>query len=224
MKEIQEALTRAGFPLGKIDGQAGPLTRGAVRGFQTKHNLDVDGVVGNQTIGALISLGLLPKQGNNPGDTRTKRFINTVIWHCTATPRGQEHDVKSIRAMHVAQGWSDIGYHGLVHLDGTFEVGRPWSKIGAHVANHNEGSLGFSYVGGVVGKKGVDTRTDKQKKTIIRVTREVIASHKIKILGGHRDFSPDGDGDGVVEPSEWVKVCPCFDAAKELGYLLKDRS
>ena len=29
---------------------------------------------------------------------------------------------------------------------------------------------------------------------------------------GHRDLSPDRDGDGIVEPHEWRKACPCFDA------------
>jgi N-acetylmuramoyl-L-alanine amidase len=223
MREIQEALIRAGFPLGKADGVAGPMTRGAIKGFQAKHNLDVDGIAGRMTVAVLMSQGWLKKMGENPGDKQGKRRIEGLVWHCTATPRGQEHDVKSIRAMHVAQGWSDIGYHGLVHLDGTFEPGRSANKIGAHVANHNEGTLGYSYVGGVVGKKGVDTRTDAQKKTIIRVTREAIATYGLNWVLGHRDLSPDKDGDGVVEPSEWVKVCPCFDAAKELGYLLKGK-
>ncbi len=31
---------------------------------------------------------------------------------------------------------------------------------------------------------------------------------------GHRDFSPDLDGDGVIEPHEFLKLCPCFDAAQ----------
>ena len=29
-------------------------------------------------------------------------------------------------------------------------------------------------------------------------------------LVGHRDLSPDRDGDGTVEPSEWLKTCPGF--------------
>jgi N-acetylmuramoyl-L-alanine amidase len=32
---------------------------------------------------------------------------------------------------------------------------------------------------------------------------------------GHRDLSPDTNGNGVVELHEWVKMCPCFDAGIE---------
>ena len=33
---------------------------------------------------------------------------------------------------------------------------------------------------------------------------------------GHRDTSPDLNGDGVIEPYEYVKVCPCFDVKEFL--------
>lgn len=32
-------------------------------------------------------------------------------------------------------------------------------------------------------------------------------------LCGHRDLSPDLNHNGEIEPEEWVKQCPCFDAA-----------
>jgi N-acetylmuramoyl-L-alanine amidase len=38
---------------------------------------------------------------------------------------------------------------------------------------------------------------------------------------GHRDLSPDLDKDGLVEPHEWMKQCPCFDAVPEYAHLLK---
>ena len=28
---------------------------------------------------------------------------------------------------------------------------------------------------------------------------------------GHRDLSPDLNGDGTISPNEWIKDCPCFD-------------
>jgi N-acetylmuramoyl-L-alanine amidase len=31
---------------------------------------------------------------------------------------------------------------------------------------------------------------------------------------GHRDLSPDKDGDGMVERWEWMKECPSFDVGQ----------
>jgi N-acetyl-anhydromuramyl-L-alanine amidase AmpD len=32
---------------------------------------------------------------------------------------------------------------------------------------------------------------------------------------GHRDLSPDLNGDGKITPNEWVKLCPCFNSITE---------
>ena len=77
------------------------------------------------------------------------RNISLLVWHCSATPEGRPVSVETIRQWHKARGWSDIGYHYVVHLDGKVEEGRPISKIGAHVKGHNTGSVGCVYVGGV---------------------------------------------------------------------------
>ena len=31
------------------------------------------------------------------------------------------------------------------------------------------------------------------------------------------DLSPDLNGNGEIEPEEWIKQCPCFEVAKELN-------
>jgi N-acetylmuramoyl-L-alanine amidase len=50
-------LVRAGFDPGGVDGMYGSLTEGAVRSFQQSRGLDVDGICGPQTWGALIEAG-----------------------------------------------------------------------------------------------------------------------------------------------------------------------
>ena len=52
-KNIQMALSSAGFDPGKIDGKMGKRTREAVRAFQTANDLKVDGKVGKETWGLL---------------------------------------------------------------------------------------------------------------------------------------------------------------------------
>ena len=38
-------------------------------------------------------------------------------------------------------------------------------------------------------------------------------------IQGHRDFSPDTNHNGVVDPWERIKECPCFDAIPEYADL-----
>jgi len=62
IREIQEALAGAGYLPGPIDGAWGRQTAAAVRAFQKDRGLDVDGVVGPQTLAALnaLSAGVRP--------------------------------------------------------------------------------------------------------------------------------------------------------------------
>lgn len=53
--QLQDLLTKDGFPL-VIDGIFGPKTYLAVRFFQQKHKIQVDGIVGPQTWGELIKI------------------------------------------------------------------------------------------------------------------------------------------------------------------------
>ena len=54
VQTLQELLREAGYPL-TVDGSFGPLTDQAVRSFQQANHLNVDGIVGPQTWGALIA-------------------------------------------------------------------------------------------------------------------------------------------------------------------------
>ncbi len=48
-KQIQAALTKAGLYKGKLDGKIGKQTRSAIKAFQKKNKLKIDGVVGEKT-------------------------------------------------------------------------------------------------------------------------------------------------------------------------------
>jgi N-acetylmuramoyl-L-alanine amidase len=128
------------------------------------------------------------------------RKIDKIVIHCSATPAGRDIGADEIRQWHLDRGWSDIGYHFVIRLDGTVEWGRPISRIGAGVAGHNIGSIHVCYVGGM---DCIDTRTDAQKASL-----EVIISSLCHVFPGaevlgHRDF------EGVS------KCCPSFDVRAE---------
>jgi peptidoglycan hydrolase-like protein with peptidoglycan-binding domain len=53
VRALQRKLNRLGYAAGAIDGLFGPITDGAVRRFQSRHGLKVDGIVGPETMGRL---------------------------------------------------------------------------------------------------------------------------------------------------------------------------
>ena len=135
-----------------------------------------------------------------------RRDIDKIIIHCTATPEGREHDVEDIRGWHLNRGWSDIGYHYLIKLDGTVQVGRPLTRIGAHTKGQNTNSIGIAYVGGLTkgGKKAKDTRTAAQKQSmaILVWTLNDLLGGELTVHG-HREFAN--------------KACPSFDVSEDFS-------
>ena len=60
-----------------------------------------------------------------------------------------------------------------------------------------------------------DTRTEWQKHTLRVLVRALKMDYPEVRIVGHRDLSPDVNGNGEVEPMEWTKACPCFEAKNE---------
>ena len=147
--------------------------------------------------------------------TQRRKATRKLAIHCTATREGQDFDATTIDGWHRNQGWAGIGYHFLIRLDGSIEAGRPVDAIGSHIAGHNADSVSIVYVGGLDRQaKPKDTRTEDQKAAMAQLVRHLKAQFPgITKIGGHRDFSPDRNGDGKITRGEWLKDCPCFDVA-----------
>ena len=183
------------------DGIFGEITKNAVTAFQKAHPQEcgeADGVVGAKTWAAL---GVIESDGLNYS---TKRKITEIIVHCSATREGVNQTVAQIRKYHVEQrGWSDVGYHYVVYLDGSVHEGRPLGKAGAHCTGHNQNSIGVCYVGGCAsdGKTPKDTRTDAQKAGLLKLIKRLKAEYPQATVHGHYEFAR--------------KACPCFNAFKE---------
>ena len=155
--------------------------------------------------------------------------IDAIVCHCSATVAGQDIGKKEITQMHLQRGFSTIGYNFIIRLDGTIEVGRSLHIDGAHCntkgfsgVSYNKHSIGICYVGGLdKDKKPADTRTPEQKKAFRELIAKLLKEYPdIKEIISHRDTSPDINGNGEVEPSEYIKACPCFDAKDEYKDLL----
>ena len=132
------------------------------------------------------------------------RAINKIIVHCSATPQFKDFSSNHIRDWHVnGNGWSDIGYHYVIRLDGQIEFGREMKTIGAHVKGHNKDSLGICYIGGMDKDmlKWEDTRTIEQKESLIILIKFLKKIFPQAEILGHNDLSK--------------KSCPCYNAKEE---------
>lgn len=144
------------------------------------------------------------------------RKINAIVLHCSATIEGHDIDIKLIDEWHRKRGWRKVGYHYVIKLDGTIQKGRAESEIGAHVKGHNSDTIGICYIGGLdKGLKPKDTRTEAQKQSLLSLIKGLKLRYPDAIILGHRDYSEDKNKNGVIEPFEWSKACPCFDAIIE---------
>ena len=181
------------------DGIFGQLTEEAVKEFQKSKGLKVDGIVGDATWAAICGSNLV----------KSKRSINEIIVHCSATREGMDYTVADIKRWHTTpvskggRGWSDIGYHYVIYRDGSVHKGRDVNVAGAHCTGHNSHSIGVCYVGGVKsdGKSEKDTRTPAQKASLLKLLKELRTLYPMAKIRGHRDFAN--------------KACPSFDATKE---------
>jgi pyruvate ferredoxin oxidoreductase gamma subunit len=74
VRALQRQLARVGEHPGQIDGRFGPLTEAAVREFQLREDLAVDGIVGEETSGTLTRLTAVRTEsaGNGPRSEQTK--------------------------------------------------------------------------------------------------------------------------------------------------------
>ena len=135
------------------------------------------------------------------------RNIDKIIVHCSATPEGKSFSVADIRRWHKQRGFSDIGYHYVIYLDGSVNVGRPLAKAGAHCKGQNKNSIGVCYIGGCEAhsQKPKDTRTDAQKASLVKLITELRQQFPNASVHGHREFAN--------------KACPCFNAHKEYNDL-----
>ena len=117
-----------------------------IKAFQARHGLRPDGIVGDKTWTRVEDLeadavtqpqrpSVKPRRGFSP---------QWIVIHCSGSTG---RTIDDIRRYHVSKGWSDIGYHKVIHEDGLVHVGRPEWKPGAHAKGANDASLAVCLIG-----------------------------------------------------------------------------
>ena len=145
------------------------------------------------------------------------REINLIVVHCSATRADRDFTENDLEVCHRHRGFNGAGYHFYIRKNGGIKNTRPLEKPGAHALGYNAHSIGICYEGGLdVRYRPADTRTEWQKHSLRVLIRTLLMDYPGCRVCGHRDLSPDRNGDGRISPEEWVKECPCFEVRKEL--------
>ena len=71
-------------------------------------------------------------------------ILRIIVHHSASSLDTKKEDIEQ---WHLARGWNQIGYHGVVEGDGLYRTGRPIQLTGAHARHANQDSLGLCIVG-----------------------------------------------------------------------------
>lgn len=158
------------------------------------------------------------------------RPIKRLVIHCSASPNsdtlfrgspgtpGGQTPVQAIDAWHAKRGFKrgvaacrklnpglpHIGYHYVIYRNGVVATGRHPDEVGAHVKGGNLTSIGICLV-------GIDQFTPAQWAALAKLVGDLQTLWPMTVVVGHRDLSPDTNGNGRIEKFEWLKTCPGFD-------------
>lgn len=138
------------------------------------------------------------------------RSINLIVVHCTASRCDRRLTPDDLEAEHRRRNFNGCGYHFFITREGIIFPMRPLDRVGAHVRGFNARSIGIAYEGGL---------TPDQRQSLRFLIRQLLVLYPRCTVCGHRDLSPDLNGNGIIEPREWIKQCPCFDAVQEYAPL-----
>lgn len=147
------------------------------------------------------------------------RRIDRIFVHCTASWQDST-TVDSLKDEFKKNGWKNPGYHYVIFPAGKIVQLLDESLISNGVKGYNTTAINIAWVGGIEYDKNkkvitIDNRTDKQKLALFDLLTKLKLRYKSAMIMGHRDISPDLNHNGIVDPWERIKECPCFDAMVE---------
>ena len=144
------------------------------------------------------------------------RKITRIFVHCTASWQSTT-TLASLRKEFKDKGWKNPGYHFVIFPNGKLVQMQDENMMANGVKGYNMGSIHVAWVGGIdkAHSNGIDNRTPEQKIVLFDLLTKLKLKYKSAMILGHRDISPDLNHNGIVDPWERIKECPCFDAMIE---------
>jgi N-acetylmuramoyl-L-alanine amidase len=135
----------------------------------------------------------------------TRKTTDTIVIHCTQTPKDMNIGVEQITEWHTKRGFDTIGYHFVICRDGMIQAGRDIHAVGAHAVQVNGTSIGIALVGGGTKDMGWEDNFNPEQ----------FESLKTLILKLKNDY-PEIDRIIGHYQVENKKACPSFEVPRWL--------
>ena len=145
------------------------------------------------------------------------RTIKYIVVHCTAGADTQT--VEGLKAEFRRKGWQNPGYHYVVDRAGHIVQLLDEGSVANGAAGYNQTGIHIAWMGG----RDADNRTACQRIMLKTIVKRMARKYPKAKVCGHRDLSPDKNGDGKITPGEWVKACPRFNVGQEFADFLTNR-
>ncbi len=130
------------------------------------------------------------------------REIKYIVIHCTASQPNTKKEA-IINYWKNTLKWKTVGYHRLIDANGVVHELAKYEQVTNGVKGYNSESIHFSYIGGIdEAGRPKDTRTIKQKESLLYLIKQAKKQFSNAIVQGHKDFGVN-------------KACPSFDAKSE---------
>lgn len=110
---------------------------------------------------------------------KIKKVQYLVIHHAASS---KTTTIEDIRKWHKDKGWTDIGYHKVIYIDGTVKQGREDSVIGSQAFGANAVSLGIC----LIGNYDLHKPSEEIIKSLVQVLAILCKRHNLtvdKIIG-----------------------------------------
>lgn len=144
------------------------------------------------------------------------RKINYIVVHCSATPGGLYAYFRGSGGR-APPPWLPHDGLSLLYPERRYCARNPFLGTARCALPRSQQVFDRYLLRRRAGCRGnpKDTRTPEQRSALHLLVYQLLQQFRNARVCGHRDLSPDLDGDGTVEPWEWVKQCPCFEVSKE---------
>ena len=131
------------------------------------------------------------------------REIKYIVIHCSASQPNTKKEA-IINYWKNTLKWKTVGYHRLIDANGVIHELAKYEQVTNGVKGYNSQSIHFSYIGGIdQSGRPKDTRTIKQKESLLYLVKQAKKQFPNAIVQGHKDFK------------NVAKACPSFDAKSE---------